>query len=180
MQVFAGHVERLAPADRDRIKARVPLGTWSDIASAGPLAWLPFEVNLACTYAVAECLGPERTDEFFRTLLLSTFKTSLLQGLVDAVMRKLGSDPGASLFWIARGFALMFEDCGVWRVIERKPKQASLQVLGVPFAATRDRIWVQSVASALGALNETARLPGTSRIQELDPKLGRVVFRLTW
>lgn len=180
MQLFAAHVGRLPEGDREQVTASVDPSVWNDIASASALTWLPFDANLVCTHAVAACLGPERTDEFFRTLLLSTFRTPLLQGLVDAVVRKLGRDPGASLFWVARGFDLMFEDCGAWRVVERAPNRAALQVVGLPFAVANDHLWIQSVASALRALGDIAHLDGTTTIREIDPKAGRVVFLITW
>lgn len=180
MQAFAAHIERLPEQDRARIRSIVQDGVWRTIADSGALTWLPLEVNLACTHAIAGTLGPARTHEFFRSLLLSTFKAPLLQGLVDAVMRKLGKDPGASLFWVARGFDLMFEHCGSWRVVDRTANQASLQVSGLPFLIASDTVWIDSVASALSALFVIARLDGTASVGNADSNMGRVTFLLKY
>lgn len=178
MQAFAAHVARLPEQDRSQVRSLVQNGVWDKIAGAGSLTWLPLEVNLACTHAVAATLGRDRAHEFFRSLLLSTFKAPPLQGLVGAVVHKLGKDPGASLFWVARGFDLMFEHCGTWRVIDRTAKQASLQVSGLPFLIASDTVWIQSVASALSALFVIARLEGTATVRNADSNMGRVTFFL--
>lgn len=180
MQVFAAHVGRLPPADRERILGSVPENLWAEIAAASALTWLPFETNLVCTQAVARALGPERTHEFFQTLLLSTFRTPLLQSLVDAVVRKLGADPSTSLFWVARGFDLMFEGCGTWHVAARREHIASLQVMGLPFVVASDPVWIQSVASALSALFVVAGLRGEVTIRDTNPGTGTAVFDLSY
>lgn len=179
MQAFAAHVDRLPEEDRVRIRSIVQNGVWCTIADAGALTWL-LEVNLACTHAVAGTLGSDRTHEFFRSLLLSTFKAPLLQGLVDAVVSRFGKDPGASLLWVARGFDLMFDNCGNWHVLDRTAKQASLQVSVLPFLIASDTVWIASVASALSALFVIARREGTASVFRADSNMGRVTFLLQY
>jgi hypothetical protein len=180
MQTFVAHLDRLPEADRSAIRALVADETWRDIEQAGTFSWLPIDINLVCTRAVAQCLGPKRTDEFFRTLLLATFKTPLLQKLVDAVVRMLGSDPSVSLAWVSKGFQIMYKDSGSWRVTEQEPGNALLAVEGLPHQAITDRVWHESVASALGALFVIARVTGVTTIWKVDAPSGTVVFRLRW
>ena len=180
MQTFAAHVDHLPAADRDGIRALVHEDTWREIEQAGTFSWLAFDTNLICTRAVAQHLGPKRTDEFFRTLLLATFKTPLLQKLVDAVVRLIGSDPSVSLAWVSKGFEIMYKDSGSWHVKEQQPGNALLVVEGLPPRAASDRVWHESVASALGALFVIARVTGVTTIWEVDVPSGMVVFRLRW
>src|ERR1041384_5238137 len=104
MQTFAKHIERLPDEDRAAIRAAVPEDTWVAIDSAGLLAWLPLEMNLAVTRAVSVRLGPDRAQQFFRELVLAAIDTPLLRGFVQAVLRVAVPDAGQYLPWLARGF----------------------------------------------------------------------------
>src|SRR5262245_34064570 len=108
MQTFARSVDRLPLEDRDVIRASVPAEHWAAIESAGLLGWVPLQLNLDCTRAVAARLEAERTHGFFRELLLATTETPLLRGFVQAVLRVAVPDPGSYLPWLSRGFELVF------------------------------------------------------------------------
>jgi hypothetical protein len=176
MQLFAAHVDRLSAADCAAIRGAIPEETWEAIERAGLLGWLPIDVNLACTRAVAERLGPKKTDEFFRTLLLNTAQSPLLSGLIQSVLRIAVQDPGLYLPWISKGFELMFRDAGRWTVLERTPAFSLVEVRGLPEACLADAIWIQSVVSALSALLDVARLEGSVKLREVDASASRVVY----
>jgi hypothetical protein len=180
MKTFVDALDRLPIEERARVRSAVADSVWTDIERSGSLTWLPFEVNVQCTHAVAQTLDPTRTHEFFRGLLVATTRTPVLRGLAEAVLRKLGPDPGASLFWVSRGFELLFKDCGSWRVLDRRRTSADLMVNGLPLSVVRDRVWIESAASSLSGLYPLARLRGTTTIREIDSGTGRVIFRLIW
>lgn len=180
MQTFASHVDALPRADRDVIRASVLAETWQAIESASLLGWLPMTTNLECTRAVAQRLGPEGTHRFFRTLLLDTFNTPLLRGLVQSVLRVAVQDPGLYLPWISKGFELMFRDVGRWTVAERGPGSAILEVRGLPAECQDDPVWLTSVASALCALLDLTELDGNITVRSADNDAGAVTFRARW
>ena len=180
MKTFVEQIALLAAADRARIEQAVPEAVWAEIADVGQFAWLPLEHNLAVTRAIAETLGPRRTHEFFVELMLTTYRTPLLQSLVDAVLRLRGNDVGMMLQWVAKGFDLMFKDVGRFRVVERTDATASLEVTGLPEAAATDRLWLETVCSSLSSLFTLAKVPGLAALREVDAATGRVVFRLRW
>ncbi len=180
MKTFAEHVERLPELDRRHVSAEVPTAFFREIAESGTFAWLPFEYNLVLTRAVAAALGTRRTHEFFVSLMRASFETPLLKGLVEAVLRLKGNDPSVMLQWVSRGFELMFKDAGAWSVVERKVGAASMEVSGLPAAAVRDRVWLESVASALSALYLLAHVRGVTVIRDVDVERGRAEFRLRW
>ncbi len=176
MQTFATHVDRLPAEDRSAIRAVIPEDTWAAIDAAGLLGWLPISVNLACTRAVSKRLGPQRTHEFFRTLLLGTAETPLLRGLVQGVLRVAVRDPGLYLPWISKGFELMFRDAGRWTVGDRGEGFAVTEVRDLPVECVSDDLWIQSVASSLCALLDLTRLKGTVVVREVDTKARRVEY----
>jgi hypothetical protein len=180
MQTFAKHVERLPAEDRTAIRDVVPPETWAAIESAGLLGWLPVSVNLECTRAVSTRLGPERTHQFFRELLLAAIDTPLLRGFVQAVLRVAVPDPGQYLPWLARGFELMFRDAGTWAVIEREPGWALLELKDLPRESVTDKVWINSVASSLAGLMDLTNIQGTVVVHEVDVKSGTVAFASKW
>jgi hypothetical protein len=180
MKTFVAHLEQLPEMDRKRIAAAVPDSFFHEIDESGMFAWLPFDRNLVLTRAVAGELGPRRTHDFFLSLMLASFQTPLLRGLVEAVLRLKGNDPTVMLQWVSKGFELMFKDAGTWRVVDRESRAAALEVLGLPADAVRDRVWLDSVASSLGALFTFADARGVVVVRDVEPERGRVVFRMRW
>jgi hypothetical protein len=180
MKTFVEYVERLPPADRERIQELVPATLWTDVADSGTFAWLPFDLNLSLTRAVAQALGTRRTHDFFVNLMLATFETPLLKSLVDAVLRLKGYDPTMMLPWVSKGFELMFKEAGTWRVVEDEQGAGTLEVRGLPSVALSDRIWLDSVASSLSALFTVAKVQGVTTIRGPDGERGSVAFRMRW
>jgi hypothetical protein len=179
MKTFLEAVDRLPPADADAIRQRQ--AEWVNaVEKAGIISWLPLEANLALTRAVAHVLGPKRTHEFFERLGFESFQTPLLRGLVRSVVAMVGHDPGRYMEWMQKGFGLIFRDSGTWRVIEREPTMATLEVRGLPDACFEDDIWLDSVASSLNALFRLAKCDGSVNVRVRDRKRGHAVMRAVW
>jgi hypothetical protein len=180
MQTFARHVDRLPAEDREAIRSAIPAATWTAIESAGLLGWLPVQMNIDCTRAVANRLGPERTHQFFRELVLAATDSPLLRGFVQAVLRVAVPDAGLYLPWVARGFELVFRDAGRWKVLEREIGWALLQLEELPRQSVTDLLWLKSVASSLCGLLDLANSVGTVAVHEVDIKLRRATFATKW
>jgi len=180
MKGLVEQVKRLPASDRARIEGVIPEAVFREIEETSTFAWLPFEVNLRVTRAVAESLGPRRAHEFFLDLMKASFEGPLLKSLVDAVLRLRGNDPTVMLQWVSKGFELMFKDAGTWSVVDRGEGAASLEVTGLPQEARSDRIWLESVSSSLTALFGLADVRGVTTIREIDEARSAVVFRLRW
>lgn len=181
MQTFIKHVGSLPTEDRVAIRSAITAETLASIESAGLLAWLPLETNLICTRAVATRLGPERTNQFFRELLMAALDTPLLRGFVQGVVRVAVPDPGQYLPWLARGFELVFRNAGSWTVLEREPGWALLQLRDLPHESVTDLPWLKSVASSLLGLHDTVGIEeGTVVVHEVDVKARTVAYAARW
>jgi hypothetical protein len=179
MKTFLDAVDRLPPADAARVREAET--TWvAAIEKAGIISWLPIEANLALTRAVAHVLGPKRTHEFFESLGYASFQTPLMRGLVRSVVAMVGHDPGRYMEWTQKGFALIFHEAGVWRVIERESTSATLEVNQLPDACFEDDIWLDSVASSLHALFRLAHCDGSVNVRRRDRRRGHALFRAVW
>lgn len=180
MQTFLAHVGRLPPEDRRAIFDAVPSALWSSIESASLLGWLPLETNLVFTRAVGTRLGPERTAAFFRQLLLGTAEGPLLRGLVQSVLRVAVRDPGLYLPWVPKGWELMFRDTGHMSIAERANGSAAISIEGLVDECLGDEIWIQSVASALGALAELVGGDSAAVAWSVAPASHSVTFKMRW
>lgn len=181
MQTFLDAVEDLPAADVRAIREEMTEAVWRQIRDVNAFGWLPIEVNLVATHALVNRLGPRRSDEFFKQLLFTTWQTPLLRGLISAVLRVVGRDPTGYLAWIGKGFDLMFRNCGTWRVIEKdKLGRAIVEVVGLPPQYAEDRIWLQSVASALSALFLLARCEGAVSFRVSESGEGNAIYQLRW
>jgi hypothetical protein len=180
MLTFLEHVDRLPAADRKAILGKIPESLRSAVRAAGLLGWLPIDLNLACTRAVAECLGEQRTHDFFRSLLLDTSDTPLLRGLVQSVLRVAVRDPGLYLPWISKGFELMFRDSGRFTVTDRGIGTARIEATSLPQECLVDDVWPKSVASALCALQDLTGLEGMCVLERVDAETGTMIVRATW
>lgn len=179
MKTFLEAVDRLPPADAQAIRDLER--KWvSDVEKAGIISWLPLEANLALTRAVAHVLGPKRTHGFFEQLSFDSFQSPLLKGLVRSVVAMVGHDPGRYMEWMQKGFSLMFRDAGTWRVVEREPTLATLEVRGLPDACFEDDIWLDSVASSMNALFRLAKCDGSVNVRVRDRRRGHAVMRAVW
>lgn len=179
MKTFLEAVDRLPKVDAARIRESEV--SWvAAIENAGIISWLPIEANLALTRSVAHVLGPKRTHEFFEGLGYSAFQTPLMRGLVRSVVAMVGHDPGRYMEWTQKGFALIFQKAGVWRVIEREATSATLEASGLPDQCFEDDIWLDSVASSLHALFRLAHCDGSVNLRRRDRRRGHALFRAVW
>jgi len=181
MQTFLAHVQALSPSDRDAVLADIgPASVAAITASRSFLAWLPVERNLDATRAVARQLGPKRTHAFFVRLQAKTLESPLFDWVRRNADLLLGPDPARALKWIARAYSLMFANAGTWVVTGVDQNGASLEMRGVPSMMLQERVWLDSVSSALHALFRDPRTEGSVNLVDVVPEAGRATFRMRW
>jgi hypothetical protein len=179
MKTFLENVDRLPSVDAELV--RLKEATWvREVERAGIISWLPLEANLALTRAVAHVLGPKKTHEFFEHLGFESFQTPLMRGLVRSVVAMVGHDPGRYMEWTQKGMSLIFRDAGIWRVVEREPAMATLEVRELPDACFEDDVWLDSVASSLHALFRLAKCDGSVNLRVRDRRRGHAVMKAVW
>lgn len=179
MKTFLEEIDRLPASDAAAIREKLGRHV-TTIEAAGLLGWLPVEVNLAATRAVASTLGPKRAHTFFVELGLASYRTPLMQGLVRAVRAVAGNDPGRYLEWTGKAMTILFDDMGAWKVIERDGERALLVAEDLPQHVADDEIWLASVASTLHSVLTLAQREGAVRGAAPDRARRRVEFRATW
>jgi hypothetical protein len=180
MQSFVNGLDRVPEQERHAIRSSLRPGTLEAIAVAPMLGWLPLAVNVECTKVLAERLGRERADSFFRDLILEVTNSPLLHGVVLEALRVTIRDPGMYLPWIGKGWNLLFRDCGRFSAKRRGDAGAILELRGVPPEALGERVWIDRIAVSLSALTELLGFQATVVASQIDASSGTVVFVASW
>ncbi len=180
MKELLAAVRKLPAADAARVDALVPADVRRRIDDATGVEWLDLADDLVVTRAVHDGLGPARFQRFFREQQVEAFSGPLLRIVVEAGLRVFRVDPASFAGWIARGWGLVFRDCGTVIVERGVPGEARLRLTGLPPACATDEIWVRSVAHSLDAVFDVARTRGECTVAAHDPARGEATFRLAW
>lgn len=150
------------------------------VESSASSDWMPFELDLALTHAIAGVLGPKGTHDFFLRHQLASFQGPLFKALVDSATTLFGLDPGSWTRWIPRGWGIVFRDCGQW-VIDRTEKAAvDLALVAPPAGWLDDEILLRSLASSFSAFLVVARCEGEFALDCVDRARGAACYRLRW
>jgi hypothetical protein len=180
MQAFIARIGRLPEEDRSAVCVAIWSETLDAISEAPILGWLPAELNLECTRAVAAHLGRRRANAFFRDLVLGATDTPLLHGLVRSALRVSSADPGMYLPWIIKGWELVFRDCGKMSLKRRGSDGIVGELAGVPPVLLEDRQWIDSVSSSVGALGDLVDCDAEVYASEVDQKARVARFVGSW
>jgi hypothetical protein len=180
MQTLVSDVDRLPAEDRRAIRRAIAPQTLERIAAGTLLEWVPFSVDVECSRAIAEHLGPERADQFFRRQILDSVETNLLAGFVQGALRFAGAEPGLYLPFLGKGYSLLFRGCGRLTARQEPPNAMIAELRGLPAEAMTDGHWIGSVRSSLGALGELIGLQSRVVVTHTDAAQGHVVFHVTW
>jgi hypothetical protein len=150
------------------------------VESSASSDWMPFELDLALTHAIAGVLGPKGTHDFFQRQQLASFQGPLFKALVDSATTIFGLDPGSWARWIPRGWGIVLRDCGQW-VIDRAEKAAvDLALVAPPAGTLDDEVWLRSLASSFSAFLVVARCEGEFALDRVDRARGAACYRLRW
>ena len=175
------------------IRARLGDTDQTRIECAGPLVWLPVEVDLGLQRALAETLGTERMQSFALANMREFLAASLVQNLITAAVGLFGLNPGSLARTIAPAWGLIYRDCGQWSVSRsldpdraraREWREVQMSLGDLPPECAAEDAWIAAVTTVLHAV---LLLCGYERelgeVEVLERKTdapAQVVFRLAW
>jgi len=171
------------------IRARLGDAHQTRIECAGPLVWLPIEVDLALQGALDSVLGTARTREFVLANLREFLATSLIQTAVQTAVGLFGLNPGSLARLIPPAWGLLYRDCGQWSVSRgfepdreraREWREVEMRLVGLSPACARDDAWLGAVGTVLHALLILCNREGEVELLERSRQPTKVIFRLAW
>ncbi len=181
MKSFLELIDRQDAETRQRLRAAMLAAALTAIETSTTVGWLPAQVNLEVTEAVARTLGAQAADRFFRDLLLAGFEGPVLGALVKSVIALSGHNPTVGFNWVPKGFNVIFRDCGHWSTPESGAARSVVEGAGVPAFLAQSRLWLESVASSLAAVFDVMRVPrGTVVVDRAEPQQGLVRYLARW
>ncbi len=181
MKSFLELIDRQDATTRERLRAAIPPAALTAIETSTTVGWLPAQVNLEVTEAVARTLGPQAADRYFRELLLAGFEGPVLGALVRSVIALSGHNPTVGFTWVPKGFNVIFRDCGHWSTPESGPGRSVIEGAGLPAFLAQSRLWLESVASSLAAVFDVMKIPrGSVLVDRADPEQGLVRYLARW
>lgn len=183
--VRARHLKTtLAAVDRSRVRgtvrAALPGGLAAAVEAADGFDWLPAENDVDLVRAIHAALGDAEHDAFSRSVILEAFEGPLLGPLASFALRLFPGGLMAWAHWIPRAWALVFRDCGEWKVEGVGPGAVDLQLRWLPPMCVQDAVWPGSVASSTSAILALARVRGTLRLTGLDRATGTASYQIRW
>jgi hypothetical protein len=163
-----------------QIRALVRPGSLARIEAASRLDWLPVEMDVELTEALAAVLGPERSAEFWRRTLLDVASTPLLRPIVEGGVRLFGHTPEDLLRWFPKLWDSIYRGCGTLKVEERRAGLARMVVEDLAPVLGGSRAYLDGLCASFEAIFVFIRVRGEVRLEALDAEAGRAEFGFYW
>jgi hypothetical protein len=174
------HVRALPELSRAAVLEAIGPRVLEEVEGSASSDWIPFQLDLELTHAIARVLGPLGTHRFFQQQQLASFEGPLFKALVDSATSLFGLDPGSWARWIPRGWGTVFRECGQW-VIDLSEKGAvDLALVAPPPGCLDDEVWLASVAGSFSAFLVVARCEGEFALDRVDRARDAACYRLRW
>jgi hypothetical protein len=163
-----------------RFRAEVGAAALDTVREATPLAWLPLLMNIEFSERVSEVLGRERAASFFRNMVLREYKTSLFKAFIAGVTRAMNVTPAVFVKLAPKGWALVYQECGVLTPLEPAHGNARLSIADLPLICVKDEVWLESVRNSFYTAFDLSNVQGEIEWDELNLTARRAVFRFVW
>jgi len=163
----------------ERVRARLDDGARDALAAAGPVSFVPVELDVAVTEALFAEAGEERAREILRENLLLTFDAPILSSFVSGALRLLGRDPGRLFGWSAKVWGQLYRDCGAVRFVRAGDEAGRLEFDELPACVVASPPYLSGMEAAFDAAFALMDVDGAVRLAGIEPG-GRAVFELTW
>jgi hypothetical protein len=180
MKIFLECVEAQEPSARDVLLSALPAADLALVREAGPLAWLPAEVNARATEIVWSGLGPRAREAFFLRLGAALFESTLLNALLAGAVRLFGVAPGKILRWTPRAWPQIYRDGTRVTVTDVDAHALRIRFDSIPRCLATCPGWMESAACCVTAMFDVVGRTGAAAVEERDPANGRMVLRVRW
>lgn len=163
----------------ERVRARLDDAARAALAAAGPVSFVPVELDVVVTEALFAEAGEERAREILRENLLVTFDAPILSSFVAGAMRLLGRDPGRLFGWSAKVWGQLYRDCGAIRFVRDGDHAGRLELEQLPACVAGSRPYLSGMEAAFDAAFALMDVDGAVRLAASDPA-GRASFEIAW
>jgi hypothetical protein len=172
-------LDLLGPDVARAVKAAVGAELLEKIEKATRVEWLPVEVDVALTEAVARTTGEDGVRKWSRAALVASVEAPFLRPIVKTAIALFGLTPASLLRHAPTGWKQVYLDCGVIRFESVSDKHVRLHLDGAPLQMTESKPYLVGTAGAWEAAFDIARAEGGEVTLEV-PSPVAAVFDVTW
>jgi hypothetical protein len=172
-------LELLGPDVARAVKADLGAEALERIEKATRVEWLPVEVDVAITEAVARTTGEAGVRKWSRAALAESVEAPFLRPIVKAAIALFGLTPASLLRHAPTGWKQVYLDCGVIRFESVNDKHVRLHLDGAPLQMTASKPYLVGTAGAWEAAFDIARAEG-GVVDLTVPSPVAAVFDVTW
>ena len=163
----------------ERVRARLDDAARAALDAAGPVSFVPVELDVRVTEALFAEAGETRAREILRENLLVTFDAPILSSFVAGALRLLGRNPARLFGWSAKVWGQLYRDCGAIRFVRDGDDAGRLELSDLPTCVAASRPYLAGMEAAFDAAFALMDAEGAVRLAEVDPA-GRASFDLSW
>ncbi|MEB2343946.1 MAG: hypothetical protein OZ948_04335 [Deltaproteobacteria bacterium] len=163
----------------ERVRARIGEATRDALAAAGPISFVPVELDVEVTEALFAEAGEARGREIERENLLLTFDAPILSSFMNGALRLLGRDPARLFGWSAKVWGQLYRDCGTIRFVPEGESRGRLELDGLPACIAASRPYLAGMEAAFDAAFTLLDVEGSVRLESADSR-GRASYEVAW
>lgn len=148
------------------------------VETARAQTWLPVELDVFLTNAVAEGAGPEGLDAWSRAAIRNSIEGPLLRPIVNGAVRLFGLRPSGFLGMMPRIFDHIYRNAG--RIVRDAGDDEShihLRYVDIPEVIVESPAYLHSVAAAMAVALELCRVDGEVQLVREAPNATTLQFR---
>ncbi len=171
---------QLGPDNERRVREAIAPATLHAMQEVISAAWLPVELDIELTEAIARILGAETNRAWSRDGMVRSLKGGMLGPMFQGAVRILGLRPSSIYKFAPSAWKAVYRDCGTLSVTHGAELRAELSVEGVPGVMTASRTYFEGIAGALEGVLTVCRVQGSVAVADIDRAARRVVLDATW
>lgn len=172
-------VEARTPNEYPAFLESLGAATRTAIERALPLAWVPVDIDVEVTEAVARRFGLAEASSLVAARQREELGSPLFNTFLKTVMRIWGATPTLIVKQLPTGWKQLYSDCGTVTPLNSKPGESRMVLSGLPPVCTAARAWMASIPTAFQAVCDTVGIKSTveGEFDEAARGIVSVVFR---
>lgn len=166
-------------AESDRAIRHAVADVVRTIEEASRVAWLPLELDVRLTEAVAAACGLESTKRWSSGAIVRSADGPLLRPLIHG-LQAMGLTPATALKRAPYAWGLIYRGCGELRFEPEGEREIVLTQDDAPDAMLASRTYCEGIAGAFDGAVQIAGGRQPRSVVEIDPTLRCVRYRCRW
>lgn len=173
-------LEIVSGGEHERALGRMRPESLDQIRGAGRFDWIPIELDVEFSQAIADEFGPVIAAERPRLSMRRSLDTPLLRPFIEGVDRLFGLDPSNVFRQVPRGWFAIYRNAGRMRYEVGAGSQRTLIYEDVPTVIVDSRVYLDAIAAGLHSLLDLCKVEGSVEVVNIDAARARVEILVIW